>query len=182
MSSVFEAVADVMKTLIDNEPKPPLHIGEAMTCWTYLTMLEEEIANVQIGINTTTDNELLGALQASMELAKAQSKVLRDFMLLEGVTLPPVSEKKPNSEPNSVPMGVKLTDDEIANALSVKLVANYMMCAAGAVQSVRNDVGLMFVKFQAEKLKFGASLKTLMRKRGWIKIPPYYVPNGLPTP
>jgi hypothetical protein len=97
--------------LDDDEPKPPLHIGEAMTCWTYLTMLEEEIAN----------------------------------------------------------------------ALSFKMVANYMMCASGAVQSVRNDVGMMFVKFQAEKLKFGSSLKTLMRKRGWIKVPQYYVPNGLPT-
>ncbi len=180
LTSIFEALVDVMKTLIDDEPKPPLHIGEAMTCWTYLTMLEEEIANVQIGLNTTIDNELLDALNASMELAKAQSKLLRDFMLLEGVTLPPVSEKKPKSEPNSVPMGVKLTDDEIANALSIKVVANYMMCANGAVQSVRNDVGMMFVKFQAEKLKFGASMKTMMRKRGWIKIPPYYVPSGLP--
>jgi hypothetical protein len=181
MTSVFEAIIDVMKTFIDDEPKPPLHIGEAMTCWTYLTMLEEEIANVQIGLNTTTDNELLDALHGSMELARAQSKELRDLMIQEGVTLPPVSEIKPKSEPNSVPMGVKLTDDEIANALSIKVVANYMMCATGAVQSVRNDVGMMFVKFQAEKLKFGASLKTLMRKRGWIKIPPYYVPNGLPT-
>jgi hypothetical protein len=44
-----------------------------------------------------------------------------------------------------------------------------------------NDVGIMFAGFQAEMLKYGASLKTLMRKRGWIKIPPYYVPNGLPT-
>nr|WP_307467278.1 DUF3231 family protein [Paenibacillus harenae] len=181
LTNVFEAVKDVMKTLIDDEPKPPLHIGEAMTCWTYLTMLEEEVANVQIGLNTTTDTELLDALHASMELAKAQSKELRDFMLQEGVTLPPVSELKPKSEPGTVPMGVKLTDDEIANALSIKLVANYMMCATGAVQSVRNDIGLMFVKFQAEKLKFGASLKTLMRRRGWIKIPPYYVPNGLPA-
>lgn len=181
MTSLFEAVIDVMKTLIDDEPKPPLHIGEAMTCWTYLTMLEEEIASVQIGLNTTTDNDLLDALHASMELAKAQSKDLRDFMLREGVSLPPVSEIKPKSEPNAVPMGVKLTDDEIANALSIKVVANYMMCSTGAVQSVRNDVGMMFVKFQAEKLKFGASLKTLMRKRGWIKVPPYYVPHGLPT-
>jgi hypothetical protein len=152
-----------------------------MTCWMYLTMLEEEIANVQIGLNTTTDNELLDALHASMEIANAQSQTLRDFMLQEGITLPPVSEKKPQSDPHAIPMGFKLTDDEIANALSIKVVANYMMCATGAVQSVRNDVGIMFAGFQAEKLKYGASLKTLMRKRGWIKIPPYYVPNGLPT-
>lgn len=180
MTNVLEAAIDVLKTLIDDEPKPPLHIGEAMSCWTYLTMLEEEKANVQIGLNTTTDSELLDTLNASMDLAIAQAHQLRDFMLKEGVTLPPVSERKPLSEPDSVPMGVKLTDDEIANALSIKVVANYMMCASGSVQSVRNDVGMMFVKFQAEKLKFGASLKTLMRKRGWIKIPPYYVPNGLP--
>jgi hypothetical protein len=63
---------------------------------------------------------------------------------------------------HQLPLGVKLTDNEIANAPSIKVVANYMMCATGAVQSVRNDVGIMFVKFQAEKLKFGASLKTLM--------------------
>jgi hypothetical protein len=133
------------------------------------------------GLNTTTDHELIDALHSSMDLAKAQAKELRDFMLREGVPLPPVSEMKPLSNPESVPMGVKLTDNEIANALSIKLVANYMMCAGGAVQSVRNDVGMMFAKFQAEKLKFGASLKTLMQKRGWIKIPPYYVPNGLPV-
>lgn len=182
LTSIFEAVTDLMKTLIDDEPKTPLHVGEAMTCWTYLTLLEEEKANVQIGLNTTMDIELLDALNASMNLASAQSQELRDFMLQEGVPLPPVSEIKPKSEPNSVPMGVKLTDDEIANALSIKFAANFMTCAAGAVDSVRNDVGIMFVKFQGEKLKFGASLKTLMRKRGWIKIPPYYVPNGLPTP
>ncbi|WP_372663471.1 DUF3231 family protein [Cohnella sp.] len=182
LTNLFEAAIDVMKTLVDDQPKPPLHIGEAMTCWTYLTMLEEEKANVQIGLNTTTDNDLLDALSASLDLATAQATELRNFMLREGVTLPPVSEIKPTSESQSVPMGVKLTDDEIANALSIKLVSNYMTCATGAMQSVRNDVGLMFAKFQGEKLKFGASLKTLMRKRGWIKIPPYYVPNGLPTP
>ncbi len=182
MTSIFEAVTDVMKSFIDDEPKPPLHIGEAMVCWTYLTMLEEEIANVQIGLNTTTDTELIDALNASMDLAKAQAQELRNFMLHEGVPLPPVSEIKPISEPNSIPMGVKLTDNEIANALSIKVVANFMTCATGAVESVRNDVGMMFVKFQAEKLKFGSSLKTLIRKRWWIKIPPYYIPNGLPTP
>ncbi|WP_252244958.1 hypothetical protein [Cytobacillus oceanisediminis] len=31
-----------------------------------------------------------------------------------------------------------------------------------------------------EKMKFGASLKDLMRKRSWIKVPPYYYPPGSP--
>lgn len=182
MTSVIEALTDIFKTFTDQNPKPPLHVGEVMTCWTYLTMLEEEKSNVKVGLNTTTDSELIDALNASMDLAIAQSTVLRELLLSEGVPLPPVPEIKPDSMPDAVPMGVRLTDDEIANALSVKFAANYLMCASGAVQSVRNDVALIFVKFQEEKLKFGASLKTMMRKRGWIKIPPYYVPNGLPTP
>jgi hypothetical protein len=49
LTSLLEAVNDVMKTFIDEDPKPPLHVGEIMNCWTYLTMLEEEQANVQIG-------------------------------------------------------------------------------------------------------------------------------------
>ncbi|MFC5451807.1 DUF3231 family protein [Paenibacillus aestuarii] len=180
MTNIVEAFIDVMKTFIDNEPKPPMHVGEVMTCWTYLTMLEEEKANVQIGLNTTTDEDLRRALQASMKLATEQAEKLKNFMLQEGVPLPPVSERKPDSAPEAVPMGVKLTDDEIANALSVKVVANYMMCATGAVESVRNDIGIMFAGFQVEKLQFGSSLKLMMRKRGWIKIPPYYLPSGLP--
>lgn len=32
-----------------------------------------------------------------------------------------------------------------------------MMCATGAVESVCNDVGMMFAQLKAEKLKFGAS-------------------------
>lgn len=181
MTSLIEAIKDILVTFADQEPKPPLHAGEVMTCWTYLTMLEEEKANVKVGLNTTTDSELLDALNASMDLAIAQSKQLRDFLLSEGVPLPQAPEMKPDSSPDAVPMGVKLADDEIANALSVKFAANFIMCANGSVQAIRNDVALMFVKFQEEKLKFGASLKTMMRKRGWIKIPPYYVPNGLPN-
>jgi hypothetical protein len=29
-------------------------------------------------------------------------------------------------------------------------------------------------------MKFGTSLKNTMRKRGWIKVPPYYYPPGMP--
>ncbi len=171
LTSVIEAVIDVMKTFIEvpsgtngqqeQQPKLPLHLGEALTCWTFLTMLEEEIAIIRIGVNTTGDSELLEALHAAMGLAQAQAVEMREFMLREGVPLPHATEIKPKSEPDAIPLGVKLTDSEIANALAMKAAADYMTCASGAVQSIRTDVGMMFVKFQAEKLKFGASLKNV---------------------
>jgi len=180
MVNIMEAITNVMQSFVDDEPKAPLHIGEAMNCWTYLGMLEEEISLVQLMLNTTIDDELIETLRDAEKLAHSQSKKLKEFMQREGVILPTASEERPLSDPNAVPLGAKLSDEEIANSLAVKAVSNVMMCANGASQSVRNDVGFMFTQFLAEKIIFGANLKAKMRKRGWIKVPPYYYPPGMP--
>lgn len=181
MVNILEAVTNVVQSLVDDEPKSPLHIGEAMNCWTYLGMMEEEISLVQLMLNTTTDDELTAILHSAEKLASSQKNKLKDFMQREGVPLPPAAEEKPKSEPNEVPLGAKLTDNEIANSLAVKAIANTLACSKGAVESLRNDVGLMFVQFFGEKIVFAANLKALMRKRGWVKVPPYYYPPGLPS-
>ncbi|WP_261176540.1 DUF3231 family protein [Anaerobacillus sp. CMMVII] len=101
-------------------------------------------------------------------------------MIKEGVPLPPVPDKKPLSEPDEIPLGAKLTDNEIANGVSLKIAMAAVECAMANSQSIRTDVGLMWLEFYTEMLTFGATTKTLLRKRGWIKVPPYYYPPGLP--
>ncbi|MFC4767927.1 DUF3231 family protein [Effusibacillus consociatus] len=92
-----------------------------------------------------------------------------------------MTESKPKSEPNAVPTGVKLTDEELANGVALKITSAITMCGTGLIQAVRNDVGMMWFEFQTEHVIYGANLKALMRKRGWIKVPPYYYPPGLPN-
>ncbi|MCD8508625.1 MAG: DUF3231 family protein [Bacillus sp. (in: Bacteria)] len=53
-----------------------------------------------------------------------------------------------------------------------------MECASGQAQAIRNDVGMLWAEFQSEMLTFSAKLKPFMRKRGWLKVPPYYQPQG----
>jgi hypothetical protein len=180
MTTVFEAVKDFLQMSLDNEPKNPLHVGEVMSCWLYQALMDEATVYIQVGLNTTTDDDVLRILKESLNQCDTQGKRFKDFMKKEGVSLPPTSEQRPNSEPNSVPIGVKLTDDEIMNGLSMKTVAAITTCASSASQSVRNDVAALFTQCMLEKMKFGSSLKDLMRKRGWIKVPPYYYPPGLP--
>jgi hypothetical protein len=180
MPNVIESISVALRSLVDEEPKPPLHVGEVMSCWTYLTILEESIVVEQQGLNMTTDTELRDFVEKSMAKASSQAQRLKDFMQREGVSLPPHSEHKPLSDPNAVPLGAKSTDSEIANAVVIKLVTSITTCASAAADSVRNDVGLMFVEFQSEALTFAAMLKSLMRKRGWLKIPPFYYPPGAP--
>lgn len=180
MKHLFEALADYFKSLMDEEPKPPLHVGEVMNCWTYYAALGEAITIEQICLNSSADPELKRYLEKTMEGASSQIRRLLDFMQHEGVPTPPVSEAKPISDPNSIPLGAKLTDSEIANLVSVKIAATILACSAAAAGSVRNDVGKMFLEFEEEAVIYGMLIKSLMKKRGWIKIPPYFAPPGLP--
>lgn len=180
MSNPFEAVWSTLKTLVDTENKSPLHVGEVMSIWTYQTILEEALRYEEIGLNTTTDNEVKELLVDAKKLCESQSQRLSSFMQKEGIPLPPSSQKKPLSEPKDVPLGAKLTDDEIANGISLKFATAGLECAVANSQTIRTDVGLIWTEFYTEILTFGATTKTLLRKRGWLKVPPYYYPPGMP--
>jgi hypothetical protein len=181
MPNVFEAVVDYIKTTMDNEPKSLPHIGEAMGCWLYFTAIAEEIPALEASLNTSTDDEMLSLIKRSLSLAEHQKQILETFMLDEGIPLAPIANHKPKSSPNSVPLGVKVTDDEIANFIAIKVASNIVMASTNMAQCIRNDIGLMWARFHAEKMIFGMELKTAMRKRGWIKVPPYYNPPGAPS-
>lgn len=180
MPGVVEAIKNVVGSMVDDDPKSPLHIGEAMSCWTYLASIAEALSYEQAGLNTTTDPELKHALQEVTKLCDSQVRRISHFMQREGVPLPPVSEPKPKSDSSAVPLGVKLTDDEIANGVSIKIAAAIIACATAASESVRNDVSLMWMEFQREQMTYAMNLKTLMGKRGWLKVPPLYSPPGSP--
>lgn len=181
MPNLLETVSNLMKSITEDKVKPPLHVGEVMGCWTYLALIAEAKTLEKIALNTTTDPELREILEKAIKGANSRKKRLTDFLLNEGVSLPPVSETKPLSEPNAIPLGVKLTDNEIANMLSFYIATAIVTCANIVAQSIRNDVGLIFVNIQGEVLTLGMPLKTLMKKRDWLKTPPYYYPPGLPN-
>nr|WP_255639799.1 DUF3231 family protein [Aquibacillus saliphilus] len=172
-----------MKTAIDNtdEPKTPLHIIEVGDCWKYVTMVEEFIRYEEIGLNTSTDDEIKEMLTDAIKVCESQVKRLSQFMREEGISLPDVTSSKPNSDSKEVPLGVKLTDNEISNGIAFKLVVCMQACAKGQGDSLRNDMGLLWLNFYSEWVTFGTTLKTLMKKRGWIKVPPYYYPPGYPN-
>lgn len=182
MPNPFEAFWNTIKMSIDNldEPKHPLHTGEVTSCWIYYTALKEFIRYEEVGLNTTNDDEVREMLTDAIKMCESQTRRLEDFMVKEGIPLPELPAKKPKSDVNAVPLGAKLTDDEIANGISAKIAVGIVECATGQAQAIRNDIGFMWVKFQTELLTFGTPLKALMKKRGWIRVPPYYYPPGMP--
>ncbi|HJV45060.1 MAG TPA: DUF3231 family protein [Bacillota bacterium] len=177
--ALFETTVSIIQSLTDDK-KAPLHVGEVMACWTYLAFVEEITIYEQIGLNTTEDNDLHDMLQESLDVAHSHIDQLSKFMQIEGVPLPDAQPPKPNTNTGAIPAGAKLTDKELANTISINFVMASNMCAASASQSLRTDVGIMFIQFQMDKLTLGLKMKNLMQKRGWLKIPPLYYSPGLP--
>jgi hypothetical protein len=177
---IVEAVKNVVQSLMDDEPKPPLHVGEVMSFWSFLSELADQQVHSEAGINSTTDPDLRNAFHDAIKMFKSQKERLIDFMRLEGVPLPSLSESKPNSDPNEVPLGVKLTDEELANSLNIKMVLGISICTNAITECVRNDVNMIWVEFLQEYMNLGVTLKTLSKKRGWLKVPPFYYPPGSP--
>jgi len=177
---ILQALKSVIQSFVKDENKTPLHIGEAMGCWIFLALVGETQVQTEAGINSTTDPELRKALQEAVNLFKSEKERISAFMRSEGIPLPPLSESKPISDPNSVPLGVKLTDNELANSLNIKMVILITYCANAIIQSARNDVTLIWMEYLQEYMTFGATLKELVKRRGWLKVPPYYYAPGAP--
>ncbi|WP_241494337.1 hypothetical protein [Bacillus coahuilensis] len=47
-------------------------------------------------------------------------------------------------------------------------------------QSIRSDVGLLFISIQINLMEYAATLKNVLKRRGWLRIPPPYIPPGTP--
>lgn len=180
IGSMFKNATSVIESLTDNH-KDPLHVGEAMSCWSYLAFVSEIIVYIGVGLNMTTDSELKKHLQDALNLTKSHRKELSQFMQQEGVPLPEMPEDKPESNPNDVPLGAKLTDNEIANTININFIVAADMCAGMASEALRTDVALMFLKFQTDKLSLALKTKELMQNKGWLKVPPFYQPPGSPN-
>ncbi|MBP1155087.1 MULTISPECIES: DUF3231 family protein [unclassified Paenibacillus] len=177
----FEIIKDTFKPFLDGE-KPPLHVGEVMNLWFYLTGTEQTLRVDQVSYNVVQDPELKGKLEDIINnIHKPMINELTEFLKKEGISLPKSSPEKPIGDYRTIPEGAKMSDEEIANLLAYNLVIGITSAVRGLTESVRADVGMMFAKNQMMKVTYSLTLKDLMVKRGWIKVPPYYFPGGNQT-
>ncbi|TCP57591.1 uncharacterized protein DUF3231 [Tumebacillus sp. BK434] len=180
MADIMEAVANALKALIDDDPKPPLHVLEVGNCWAYLAYLGDALSVSQQALNMTSDEDLSSAIHEELELVEIQKSKLQAFMIDEGIPLPPMLEQVPKCRQEDIPPGVKQTDYEIANALSLKIAFSIIACAKAISEAVRVDFGIMFTQFLGQKIVYGTTLRAVMKQRGWLKVPPAYNPPGRP--
>ncbi|RKD25159.1 hypothetical protein BEP19_04515 [Ammoniphilus oxalaticus] len=159
----------------------PLHIGEVMNLWTFLTATENFMNSELVALNTVENPQLRRKM---LELIEGYHKPIiidiENLLLSEGVELP----KKPVEKPQlkmSVPAGGKMTDEEVANLVMFNLVWAINFCGRGLTEAVRQDVATLFVKAIVQKAGFSVTLKQLLMEKGWLTYPPPYRNLGMET-
>lgn len=172
----FEVFKDAFVPFIDGKKKP-LNVGEVMNLWFYLIGTNQTLRIDQIAFNTTKDAELKAKLEEVInEVHNPMIKELTMFFKQEGIPLPETTPEKPFDHGlKELPNEIKMTDEEIANLLVYNLFIGINAAVRGLTESVRADVGMMFAKYQMMKVTYAITLKDLMKKRGWLHVPPYYI-------
>ena len=172
--NIFEVIQDSFEPFLDGE-KRPLNIMEATNLWFFLAISETTMRNEEIAHNLAQDPELKDKLAyAKTGVHQPIAKEIQDFLLAEKVPLPKRTPPRPFGDFPLIPDGAKLNDEEIANLMSFNLLIGITYASRGLTESIRADVGLIFFKIIVRKMLFGASVKQLMDKRGWLHSPPVY--------
>lgn len=150
-----------------------------MTLWSLGVGVNESRTFCLLMVNHTDDPELKEMIEHFIaDVETPMAKKVSEVMLNEGMTLPMTTGDKPSANEAAVPPGAKLTDHEIAHLLVVKYEGMLTLCHLGLIQSLRPDLSRMYYAFQSHLLAQGFTLKNLMKKRGWLQIPPYYRPQS----
>lgn len=178
--NIMELFADSVKPFLDGE-KPPLNVAEVMNLWFYLTATEQSLVGERVALNTVQDPDLREKLHDVIHNVHGpMCKEVREFLKSEGVPMEPPSPAKPIGDFRNIPEGSKLNDEEVANLTSFNLVLGIQYACRGMTEAVRPDVAAMFARFQMKKAAFTITYRELLRKKGWLKIPPAY-PSKMPV-
>ncbi|MFZ5823994.1 MAG: DUF3231 family protein [Bacillota bacterium] len=168
---------NIIQGLVQSAQKPTTnpHVGEAFHIWTLSVEVGETRALLKVMLNHTNDADLKEWIEHFIDdLLEPMGKRIREFMQNEGINAPEVSAEVAKADERLIPPGAKVSDVLLAQMLVVKVVGLLEWTHRSTVHSLRPDIGPMCNGFYNHLLTQGYTLRTLMRKRGWLHIPPYY--------
>lgn len=175
---------NILQTLFQSVTSPPipLHEGEAFGLWTYYEAVAQTRSHLLILLNHTDDEELKELMEHFIaDVLEPQIGQVKGKLLHEGISLPNVSRDRPKADPSQIPPGARFSNDDIAQVLVARVQGLLSLCQAGLNQSLRDEVGQMFYNFQNHVLLQGVSLKGMMRKRRWLRVPPPHAHTRAPA-
>lgn len=152
-----------------------LHYGEAYNIWAHLLKAKGCYVKYQILINHSEDSDLMSFLQSMIDnVILPEIKKMETILSENGIQIPPASEERPKADYQDIPVGARLTDPDIAACVHNDIAMNLVACSQIIGLSIRADIAKMFVAHHMELVKYGGDLLNIIKKKGWLVMPPVY--------
>lgn len=165
-----------------NPAKGPLHYGEVYAVWSYCTAAKNSLAAYEVFRNHAGDQELRHFIGDVLENGiKPQIEATENVLKENGVALSPTPPERPAANRESIPVGARFNDPEIAMTMSAGLAAALVACSQIIGQSTREDIGMMFSQFHMKNAQYGLTLLRIQQKKGWLALPPSHAPEPEPV-
>lgn len=112
---------------------------------------------------------------------KPQMQQIENLLRENGIAVPPAPPEKPIANLESIPVGAKFTDPEIAVTIAKNIGTG--LTALSQIMSIctREDIATMCGQFHMEKAQSGLRLLKLEKEKGWLIPPPLHVKTPEPV-
>ncbi|GAE29358.1 DUF3231 family protein [Alkalihalobacillus hemicellulosilyticus] len=164
-----------MGILSGNPQEEPMHYGEVFCTWGFLHAAKLALISHQTLLNHTGDEDLRKFLTSVMDNAKQEIEQLEKLLKENEIALPPSPPERPNADLESIPVGARFNDPEIAAMLSADIGAGLIACSKNMAQGIREDIIMMFDQFHTQKATLGGKLLRMTKEKGWLVPPPLHL-------
>ncbi|MFS0723826.1 DUF3231 family protein [Paenibacillus sp. 1P07SE] len=164
-----------MGILSGNPKDEPLHYGEIYDVWQFSLVAKGCISANRASSYHAGDNDLKKILEEIIDQAELEASECDTILTHNGIAPIPALPARPAVKLEDIPVGVKLSDQEIASMIAADTALGLVNCSQIMAKAVREDIATLFAKYHATKAAIGLKILRLNKEKGWLIPPPLQV-------
>ncbi|WNF37441.1 DUF3231 family protein [Bacillaceae bacterium IKA-2] len=171
-----------MGILDGNQKQEPMHYGEISGLWFFLQGENGAQAGYSTFLNHVGDVDLKKYIEDKLKNEmKPQMQQIENLLRENGIAVPPAPAEKPIANLESIPVGAKFSDLEIAATIAKNIGTGLTSLSLIMSICTREDIATMCGQFHMEKAQAGLRLLKLQKEKGWLVPPPLNVKTPEPV-
>ncbi|GGF71841.1 hypothetical protein GCM10010912_16230 [Paenibacillus albidus] len=151
-----------------NPKDEAMHTGPTFTAWQFAAKAQITLSTLQAFHYHAADQELKHLIDDLMDQTQRGIKDCDKLLRAEGIPpFPPLPDRL-SVKPAEIPSGARLSDLEIAAALSGVISMSLAESSQLMNMSIRADLTALFMKIHAALAASGLALLKINKHKGWL--------------
>ncbi|MGG3838596.1 DUF3231 family protein [Paenibacillus dendritiformis] len=164
-----------MGILSGNPKDEPLHYGETYDVWAFSMKAKGCISVYRAYHYHAGDKDLKNILGDLINQAELEEKECDQILISNGIAPSPTLPDRPEAKLEEIPVGARLTDQEITSMIAADTAASMVVCSQIMGKSIREDIAALFGKYHLTKAAIGLKILEMSKEKGWLVPPPLHV-------